>query len=191
MAQEDRFSSSLVLIDEFTISSATAAVTLGAGSNGSSGANVSIDTTYDVYKIVATNVKVNTDDALAIRITKGGSVQDDSNYDDAKKYLKSDTSYSNIGNEDLTQVDFTATIDSGVSASAGNGIGYLFNFPNADEYSFVTIESSHFQYNDNAGRGFYGCFIHTVASASDGVTFKTNGGNNLTAGHFALYGLKK
>ena len=182
---------SLVKVDEFTISSPVASVILGGGSSGSSTLNVSIDSTYDVYKVQVSNVKVNTDDALSMRVTKGGTAQDDANYDDAKKYLKSGSGFGNISNTNATQVDFTATIDSGISASNGNGVAYLFNFANASEYSFVTIESTHFQYNDNEGRGFAGGFAHTVASASDGILFKTNGGNNITSGNFTLYGLKK
>jgi len=182
---------SLVLVDEFTISSAVASVTLGGGSSGSSGLNVSIDSTYDVYMVQVSNAKVNTDDALAIRVTKSGTADTSANYDDAKLYLKSSSAFTNIANANATQIDFTATIDSGISASNGNGVAYLFNFANASEYSFATIESTHFQYSDNEGRGFAGGFLHTVASASDGVLFKTNGGNNLTSGKFTLYGLKK
>lgn len=171
---------SLIKIDEEIVSGAVASVTL-----------VGIDSTYDVYMVQVSNAKVNTDDALAIRVTKSGSADTTANYDDAKKYLKSGSAFSNISNTNATQIDFTATIDSGVSASNANGVAYLFNFGNASEYSFATIESTHFQYNDNEGRGFAGGFVHTVASASDGVLFKTNGGNNITLGNFTLYGLKK
>ena len=166
---------SLIKIDEEIVSGAVASVTL-----------VGIDSTYDVYMVQVSNAKVNTDDALAIRVTKSGSADTTANYDDAKKYLKSGSAFSNISNTNATQIDFTATIDSGVSASNANGVAYLFNFGNASEYSFATIESTHFQYNDNEGRGFAGGFVHTVASASDGVLFKTNGGNNITLGNFTV-----
>ena len=170
---------SLVLIDSETVTSSTATVEL-----------TGINSTYNVYQVVISNVKVDTDDALSMRVTKSGTAQTDSEYDDAKKYFKADTSFSNISNTNASQIDITATIDSGVSASNGNGIYYLFNFPDA-EHSFVTIDSVHFQYNDDAARGFAGGFYHTVASASDGVQIKTNGGNNIESGEFKLYGLKK
>ena len=51
-------SSSLVLLDEFTISSALANVTIGGGSSGSSGLNYSIDDTYNVYKLTVNNLQV-------------------------------------------------------------------------------------------------------------------------------------
>ena len=173
-------SGSLVLIDSETVTSSTATVEL-----------TGIDSTYNVYQVVISNVTVNTDDALSMRVTKGGTAQTDSEYDDAKKYLKADASFGNISNQNATQIDITATIDSGISASSGNGTYYLFNFPNASEYSFVTIDSVHFQYNDDTVRGFTGGFVHTVASASDGVQIKTNGGNNIDSGEFKLYGLRK
>ena len=84
-----------------------------------------------------------------------------------------------------------ATIESSVSAGNGNGVYYLFNFPNASEYSFITIEEAHFQQTENTVRGFQGGFVHTVASASDGVFIALDSGNNYTAGTFSLYGLKK
>ena len=170
---------SLVLIDSETVTSSTATVSL-----------TGIDATYDVYQVVISGVEVDTDDALSMRVTKGGTAQTDSEYDDAKEYLKSDGSFGDISNTNATQVDITATIDSGVSGAGGSGVFYLFNF-NASEYSYVSIESVHFQYNDDCARGFAGSFVHTVASASDGVLIKTNGGNNLEAGEFRLYGLKK
>ncbi len=173
-------SGSLVLIDSETVTSSTATVEL-----------TGIDSTYNVYQVVISNVTVDTDDALSMRVTKGGTAQTDSEYDDAKKYLKSDASSADISNTNATQVDITATIDSGVSGANGNGIYYLFNFTNASEYSFVSIDSVHFQYNDDCARGFVGGFVHTVSSASDGVQIKTNGGNNMESGEFKLYGIVK
>ena len=185
-------SSGLVLIDEYTVPSPVATVTLGAGSNGSAGNNVSIDTTYNVYQVIISGVKVSADDALSMRVTKSTAAQDDTNYDEIKEYIKSDAAVALVASSGSnTQIDITATIDSGESASSGNAILTLFNFPNADEFSYITLESVHYQYNDNAARGFYGSITHNVASACDGIQFKTNGGNNITAGKFTLYGLNK
>ncbi len=172
---------SLVLIDSETVSSPTSTVDL-----------TGIDSTYNVYKIIANNVKVSADDALSIRVEKSGSAQTDSEYDDAKNYVKADAAFAaSASGTGRDQIDFTATIDSGDADANGNGVAHLFCFSNASEYSFLTVESVHFQYNDDAARGFTGGFVHTVASASDGVLFKTNGGNNITAGTFKLYGIKK
>jgi hypothetical protein len=174
-------SGSLIKLDEVEVTSPTASVTLG---------DSDWDNSFDVYQVIVANAKVNTDDALSMRILASGSAQTGTNYQDFKTYLKSDTSIAEIAGTGRTQVDITATIDSGISGANGNGIFYLFSFNNASEYSYVTIESNHLQYNDDAGRGFQGGFIHTSAEANDGVLIKTNGGNNITSGIFSLYALR-
>ena len=70
-----------------------------------------------------------------------------------------------------------------------NIIYYLFNFNNATEYSFVTMEITQ-RSNEGLHRGKQGGAVHTVASASDGIEFSMSGGN-IASGTFTLYGLKK
>jgi len=170
---------SLIKIAETTVSSAVASVTL-----------TGIDSTYDVYMVTMNNLKVSADDVPIMRVTKSGTAQSDSEYDFAYKYLKADAGFANLSNTNQTKVDCMATIESSVSAGNGNGVYYLFNFANA-EYSFITIEEAHFQQTQNTVYGFQGGFVHTVASASDGVFIALDSGNNYTAGTFTLYGLKK
>ena len=184
-------SSSLVLLDEFTISSALANVTIGGGSSGSSGLNYSIDDTYNVYILTINNLQVSADDVPIMRVTKSGTAQSDAVYDSAGTYLKSDASFTSFGTQDNNKIDCMTTIESSVSGGNGNAIYYFFNFPNTGEFSFVTIEEAHFQQNDNAVRGIQAGFAHTVASASDGVFIALDAGNNMTAGTFKLYGLNK
>ena len=65
---------SLIKIDEFTISSAVSNVILGGGSSGSSGANVSIDSTYNVYILNYQNAFMSSDGArIRVRFTVSGS----------------------------------------------------------------------------------------------------------------------
>jgi hypothetical protein len=128
-----------------------------------------------------------------MRVTKSGTAQSDANYDDAKKYLKADDSFATIAGTNRTGVDIMATCDS-ASFAGSNGVYYLFNFANSSEYSFITIESSHFQATVHSIRGFMGGFVHTVASASDGVLIKFDNfasGSTIETGTFTLYGLKK
>tara|TARA_R100000458_G_scaffold40625_2_gene38251 strand:- start:453 stop:1016 length:564 start_codon:yes stop_codon:yes gene_type:complete len=186
-------SGSLVLVDDFTISSGVTSVIIGGGSSGSSSYNFTIDTTYEVYLLQISEINCSADEAPFMRVTKSGSAQSDSNYDEAKKYLKSDTTFANGAQENVTKIDCMATIDSSVTAGGGYGTFYLFNFPNA-EYSFVTVESTHLQASDVAARGFRGGFVHTVASASDGIQISANNyssGSTLTSGNFKLFGIKK
>ena len=70
-----------------------------------------------------------------------------------------------------------------------NSIFYLFNFNNASEYSFCTMEET--IRNDSGHlRGFQGGGVLTVAQATDGVNYSFSSGN-IASGTFTLYGLKK
>ena len=87
-------SSSLVLLDEFTVSSGVSAVTLGAGSNGSSSFNYSMDSTYDVYKVVTINVQIDTDvQPVKKRFTVSGSAVTSSSYDMAFLRFRAENSF--------------------------------------------------------------------------------------------------
>ena len=172
---------SLVKITETTVSSAVASVTLGGSDWNNS---------YDVYMVKFLNVAPDTDSrALRFRITKSGSADTTANYDYATKLLRTDTTFSN-----LTGVNYSYyEIEGGAGVNAGellNGVYYLFNFNNASEYSFVTVENTGRNKN-GLHTGQQGGFVHTVASASDGVHFYFTSSANVNSGTFALYGLKK
>ena len=184
---------SLVLVDTFTVSSSTASVIIGGGSSGSSSLNYAMDDTYDVYKLVITNLRPSADDAPKMRVTKSGSPDATANYDRAHKYLKADTSHTNAGSTDGTKFDCMTTVDAASTAS-GNGIYYLFNFANSSEYSFGTYSEGHIQAVENTVRALQGGFTHTVASASDGIFVAFDNyasGSTTEEGKFSLYGLKK
>ncbi len=168
---------SLIKIDEEIVTSAVASVTL-----------TGIDSTYDVYMVKYNNLKSSVDGDAKIRVTKSGTPDTTSNYDRANKILRSDTTFSNDSgtNETFWYLEY---IGDDVS-EASNGIMYLFNFSNASEYSFLTMEITS---SDNANptlKGRQGGAVHTVASASDGIQIFPNSGN-ITSGSFSLYGLAK
>jgi len=131
---------------------------------------------------IAKNLNVGGD--AKIRVTKSGTPDTTSNYDRANKILRNDTTFSNDSgtNETFWYLEY---IGNDVS-EASNGIMYLFNFSNASEYSFLTMEITS---SDNANptlKGRQGGAVHTVASASDGIQIFPNSGN-ITAGTFTLY----
>ena len=171
---------SLVLIQETTLSTPTASVVL-----------TGIDTTYDVYKVVVSGIQPVTDNKnLLLKVTKGGTKQDDSEYDSSGKLLKSAASFSNTQGVDGTSFTFAFSLSNATSETA-NAILYLFNFANASEYSFITAESSFLNLTPELV-GFQGGFTHTVASASDGVSFEMESSVNINTGAiFKLYGLAK
>jgi len=168
---------SLILIQETTVSSATATVTL-----------TGIDSTFDVYKVVYDNVQCDTDaQNFRIRVTKSGSADTTSNYDQAYKKLDSSTTF---GNRSNTNQSYWETEELGTATQEqNNGVLYLFNFNNSSEYSFITVEESTFNTAQQL-TGRQGGGVHTVASASDGIQFLMESGN-IDNGTFTLYGLKK
>ena len=183
---------SLVLVDEFTISSAVSSVTIGGGSSGSSTYNFAIDTTYNVYQLVYNNVGTSSDGRnVCVRVTKSGTADATANYDYSYKVLNASTSFGQAGftNENEWQYLFVDNVGTGTSETA-SGTSYLFNFANASEYSFITADMVEVNLTPHT-RGNMGGGVHTVASASDGLYFFDDAGGNIASGTFTLYGLKK
>ena len=170
---------SLILIQETTLSTPTATVVL-----------TGIDSTFDVYKVSVSNVQPVTDNKnLQLRVTKSGTAQSDSEYDSAGKNLQTSGSFGNSSGSNATSVTFAFSLGNQTNETA-NAILYLFNFANA-EYSFITSESN-FLNGTPSLVGFQGGHVHTVASASDGVSFEMESSVNINTGaSFKLYGLVK
>ena len=175
---------SLIKIDEEIVSSAVSSVTLG-------GANW--DSSYDVYKVVQSNVTGTIDDKhIRIRFLKASdsSPDDSSNYDEAGKMLRADSSSST--NSASTNSDYLRTQATGVGTATGevtNSVYHLFSFNNASEFNFLTSEETQLNYQGTLF-GTQGGGVHTVAQASNGLQFYMNSGN-IASGTFTLYGLKK
>ena len=181
----------LVLVDEFTISSPVAAVTIGGGSSGSSSYNFAIDSTYDVYQLVYNNVTTSTDGRnVAVRVTKSGTADATANYDYAYNVLTSaGVSNANFQNEDEWTYMFVDNVGTGTSEIA-QGISYLFNFSDASGYSFVTCEMVEVNLTPTT-KANVGSGVHTVKTVSDGLYFFDDAGGNIASGEFKLYGLRK
>jgi len=164
---------SLVQVDTETVTSAVSSVTL-----------TGIDSD-DVYMATWVDVgSVNDNVGLYVRVTKSGSADTTSNYDLAFKNLRVETSFSNTGNTDEDKLNF-GNMGTGTSETH-QGIAYLYNFSNASEYSFMTIERSNLMADPNYLYGQVGGAVHTVASASDGLHFYISSGN-IASGTFTLY----
>jgi len=169
---------SLIKIDEEIVTSAVASVTL-----------TGIDSTYDVYMVKYNNVQPDTDvRSISLRVTESGTPNTTANYDYAYKDLRTSTSFSNVSQTNDGEFEHNA-IGTGTSETS-NGILYLFNFNNASEYSFYTVEETMVSLVPEA-RGRQGGGVLTVAQATDGVYFFLASSANYTAGKFTLYGLKK
>jgi len=170
---------SLIKINEAIVTSATPSVTL-----------TGINSTYDVYMVKVNNVAPDgANRQLYMRVTKSGTADITANYDWAYKGLRTDTTFSNISNTNQTFWQTSNYANSTGTSQTMNGVFYLFNFANASEYSFVTNETANLT-GANLLIGAQGGGVHTVASASDGIYFYYNA-DNINAGVFTLYGLKK
>ncbi len=165
-------------------------VHIGSAVAGGSDATLTItgiDSTYNVYMVQVKNIVPASDDTIGWRVTKGGSIQSDSEYDNARQDMPTTASFQDNEAENadgVTNADIESTGD-GFFATF-----YLFNFPNASEYSFGTFEHVAWVSSPQAFGGAGG-FVHTVASASDGLSFYFTGGANISSGNLELYGLKK
>tara|TARA_R110002020_G_scaffold458329_1_gene675686 strand:- start:25 stop:543 length:519 start_codon:yes stop_codon:yes gene_type:complete len=169
---------SLIRIAQTTVSSGVSSVSL-----------VGIDSTYDVYKLIISGLEADTDSStVQIRVTKSGTAQTDSEYDEAGKQLKAYNAFANNADTNDTEWGFNAI--GTTTGSVFNLTAYLFNFADASEYSFATFEATtsdttvDFRGNQNGG-------VHTVASASDGINVFLSTGGNIDGGTLTLYGLKK
>jgi hypothetical protein len=163
----------LVQVATNTVTSATANVTL-----------TGIDSD-DVYMVTWVDVgSVNDNVGMYVRITKSGSADTTSNYDLAFKNLRVETSFSNTGNQNESYLNF-GNMGTGTSETQ-QGFMYLYNFADANEYSFMTVERSNLMADPNYLYGQMGGAVHTVASASDGLQFYISSGN-IASGTFTLY----
>ena len=170
---------SLILIQETTVSSATASVSL-----------VGIDSTFDVYKVVYDNVQPETDAVnLNVRFTVSGTADSSSNYDRAFLKLSASSSFSDISSTNQDKLRTSGHNTGTGTNETANGIIYCFNFNNSSEYSFITGEETSFGADTNF-RGNQGGGVLTVAQATDGIQFLFSSGN-IASGDFKLYGLVK
>ena len=147
---------SLIKIDEEIVTSAVASVTL-----------TGIDSTYDVYMVKMNNVISSVDGAgHFIRVTTSGTPDTTANYDRANKFFKSDNPFANISS--INQTGWQNMTPGNDTGEQKNMILYLFNFNNASEYSFYTVEEAGLATNATL-TGNQGGGVHTVAQACDGI----------------------
>ena len=173
---------SLVLIDEETVSGAVASVDLG-------GANW--DSSYDVYKVVISDLKIDTDTVGAVfrYLDTSNNPITVSSYDVAFLVLKANTTFEDAyGSGTHSYVtDLYIGNDTGESA---NLVMYLFNSNDASEYSFHTLEGAYLS-NDPHLKGIQGGGVLKQTSATKGVRIYLGASGNIDEGEFKLYGLRK
>ena len=120
---------------------------------------------------------------LYVRFTASGTANSTSNYKRVSKNLRTDTDFSNNGDQSLSE--FRAEQTGTGTHEKTNGIYFLYNFNNSSERSFLT--------NEGVGRnaagtlsGKQGGCILNVTEANDGIEIFTSGGN-IQGGTYTLY----
>ena len=170
---------SLVLLSEVNVTSgATANITFS-------------DTSFDVYVLQFNDVVADTDDKdLYFRFTASGTADSSANYDYAVKELRGDFAFQNRSGTNGTYLPVNISGQGTGTGEACNGTIYAFNFNNASEYSFCTMEITMFDFATRLF-GWQGGGVLTVAQATDGFEFFWESSVNFSSGTFKLYGLKK
>lgn len=178
-------SGSLVKITEANISSGDATFDIGGSA---------WDSSYDVYKIVLSNIQLTStsDDArINCRVLKSDNSADTtSNYDYAFTGFRGSTSvFDNLPDQNSDKWQNFNYLFRGGTGFGSNGVLYLFNFNNASEYNFITVEMNSFGYDGDELMGTAGGAVHTVAQVSKGLQFSLTS-STYAGGNCVLYGLK-
>ena len=172
--------SNLVKISSTTVTQdSTSAVTL-----------LGIDSTYDVYKVVGTNVCPTTDDKdFYFRVCASDTPQTTSNYNTSTKNLRVDTTFSNSALDGYDKFFIGSAVGSN-GGETSNFVLYLFGFNDSSSNSFITIEHVQSVY-DLTLFGLQGGGVYKVDEAHNGVNFTWESSDTFHSGTITLYGLKK
>ena len=181
------------IVDEYDVTSLTSSVILGGGSSGSSGLNVSIDSTYDTYFVTGSGVVMNLGNQIYARWVVSGSEDTTAN----TKQWAQRAMLSNTSNEYrfYTQNYTEITLQNGVQAGENSAfILYLNCFPESSVGGMITVFSVTDQYGSPVGTGNrvwnrLGGAGDMTKQASDGIKIFTN--DNFAAGTFRLFGFVK
>jgi hypothetical protein len=174
-------SSGMTLIKE-TDASNVSAVTFTHGTD-----SVVFDSTYKVYFLTITNLRLAGDEELFIRALSGGSALTSGYW--TAQYGSRGTSTPNAYN-DRYQDSLMGSPGDVEADHPFSGYCYFYNaggtsiFPQA--MGQIQMERSN---GDYYGFGFSGSY-NTAISNFNGFTITNNGGPNISSGNFKLYGLK-
>ena len=176
-------SGALIKIDEAVITSAVASVDLGG---------VNWDDSYDVYKLVWSNLQVDTDiRGIHFRVldTSNNPITT-ANYDVAQRVMRQDTTYEASYANGQT---IGYLVDNYLGTAAGevaNGENYLFNWNETTDFSSWTT-CTVYQNNTGVLRSMNGGGVLDLTAAHKGVRVFLLAGGNLSGGTITLYGLRK
>ena len=154
---------------------------------------VNWDSSYDVYMVKLYNLQQSgtTDVRLKARILKSDNSADDTaNYDYAVKGLRTGAAFDNLTDTNQTEFTNLTYLFRGSTSYGANATLYLFNFNNASEYNFITVEGNGYGYDGSELMGAMGGGVHTVAQVAKGLQFSLTT-DSISNVYIDLYGLKK
>ena len=167
---------SLIKLQEFTVTSQVATVTIG-GSDW--------DNSYNVYMLTLDNVNcVDDNKDMRIQLKNGSTTL--TNYNRASLDLRADTAFSTNAVENATRFDINNATGN-LGTETGQAVFYLYNFNNSG-YSYISYETNYLTYTGGM-IGQQGGGIVKTASVCDTMVFYWESAANFNRGRFALYGL--
>ena len=163
----------LIEVATTTVTSAVSSVTL----TGISSNSVYMLTVNDAIPASDTQV-------LRVRVTESGTANSTTNYENAFRQLKANTSFSNGASKGQTGWLLFSTTGTGGQESS-NGFLYLYNLFNASEFSYASVEDVT-RANNGKMQGNQGAGLFASASQCDGVNISFPSGN-IANGKFTLF----
>lgn len=170
---------SLVKISEHEVTSNVASISL-----------TGIDSTFSHYILKIIGLTPDADEAIYLRFLESGGENSNSNYDHGTTYLKADSNHSHFQYQNANYSAATVTLESDTANTGAYGEYWIMNAANSDEYTFMTIDETHFQSGGHL-RGQIGGTIMTESTAVTGVKLYLSSGGNFTSGKAKLYALKR
>ena len=185
----------LEIVDEYNVTSAVSSVILGGGSSGSSGLNVSIDSTYDTYFVTGSGIVHSTGgsgQACYLRWTVSGSEDTTSNTKQwAQRAMYSNSSQSFESRFYTSNYTELTLQDGGAEAPGENSCFYLYLnlFADSTRGSALTVHSVIDQFDGARVHSRLGGALDTTAQACDGIKIFGHSSTTFNAGTFRLFGL--
>ena len=140
---------------------------------------------YDVAYVVVNNLVPSTDASIRWRITKSGTADTSSKYQNARRDMPANAAFQNNEAENGDYVE-NATVEAD-SNLGFNAVFWLYNFGNDNEYSYANWQHATWVTTPQAFGG-NGGYIHNETSTSDGLSFYFSTGN-IASGELAMYGV--
>ena len=139
--------------------------------------------TSDAYLLTLMNIVPATANAdVYLRVTEGGTASSDSDYDQAYKVLRADTTFQNENNENQDHWLISGSLQTDAGKSC-NGYVYIYNAQSTSDYTYITCHDMFF-HTTILGNVLGGAYTQTTAV--DGVEVKFDTGN-IASGTATLY----